>query len=134
MKALRDEKPVPYNAIQFSGREPTIRNDLPEIIGLAEEMGFAHIQIASNGVRLAKSTEYCKNLRDARLRTVYLSFDGVTPEPYIENEGSNSLPLKKKAIENCRNFGPGSIVLVPTLAKGVNDSQIGEIMLRSRKP
>ncbi len=128
MEALRDEKPVPCNAIQFSGGEPTIRNDLPEIIELAEELGFAHSQIASNGIRLAKSTEYCKRLRDATLRTIYLSFDGVTPEPYIENAGFNILPLKKKAIENCRNFGPESIVLVPTLAKGVNDSQVGEIV------
>jgi tetraether lipid synthase len=128
MKTLRDEKPIPCCAIQFSGGEPTIREDLPEIIELAEELGFAQIQIASNGIRLAKSIKYCERLRDATLRTIYLSFDGVTPEPYIENEGFNSLPLKKKAIENCRNFGPESVVLVPTLAKGVNDSQVGGII------
>ncbi len=128
METLRNEKPTPCSAIQFSGGEPTVRDDLPEIIELAEELGFAHIQVASNGVRLANSTEYCKKLRDATLRTIYLSFDGITPEPYIENGGFNSLPLKKKAIENCRNFGPESIVLVPTVAKGVNDSQVGGII------
>jgi 7,8-dihydro-6-hydroxymethylpterin dimethyltransferase len=128
MEALRDQKPVPCSAIQFSGGEPTIRDDLPKIIELAEELGFAHIQIASNGIRLAKSIEYCKRLKNATLRTIYLSFDGITPEPYVENEGFNSLPLKKKAIENCRDFGPESIVLVPTLSKGVNDSQVGGII------
>lgn len=128
MEMLKNEKPVPCCAIQFSGGEPTVRDDLPELIEMAEEMGFAQIQIASNGVRLAKSTEYCKKLKDATLRTVYLSFDGITPEPYIENGGFNALPLKKKAIENCRNCGPESIVLVPTLAKGVNDSQVGGII------
>lgn len=128
IELLRKEKPAPCSAIQFTGGEPTVRDDLPELIELAEELGFAQIQIASNGVRLAKSTEYCKRLKDARLRTVYLSFDGVTPEPYIENVGFNALPVKKKAIENCRNFGPESIVLVPTLAKGVNDSQLGGII------
>lgn len=128
MEALRDEKPAPCYAIQFSGGEPTIRDDLPKIIELAGELGFAQIQIASNGVKLAKSTEYCKRLKDARLHTIYLSFDGVTPEPYIENKGFDALPIKKKAIENCRNFGPESIVLVPTLAKGVNDSQAGDIL------
>jgi len=128
METLRNERPVLCSAIQFSGGEPTVRDDLPEIIKLAEELGFAHIQVASNGVRLANSPEYCKKLKDATLRTIYLSFDGVTPEPYIENGGFNALPLKKKAIENCRSFGPESIVLVPTLAQGVNDSQIGGII------
>jgi uncharacterized radical SAM superfamily Fe-S cluster-containing enzyme len=128
MEALRDEKPVPCSAVQFSGGEPTIRDDLPKIIELAQELGFAHIQIASNGIRLAKSPEYCKSLKDATLRTVYLAFDGITPDPYIETRSFNALPLKKKVIENCRTFGPESIVLVPTLAKGINDSQVGGIL------
>lgn len=84
METLRNEKPVPCSAIQFSGGEPTVRDDLPEIIELAQELGFAHIQLASNGVRLANSPEYCKRLKDATLRTVYLAFDGITPEPYFE--------------------------------------------------
>lgn len=128
MEVLRNERPVPCYAIQFSGGEPTIREDLPEIIELAGELGFLQIQVASNGVRLAKSPEYCKRLKDAGLQTIYLSFDGVTPDPYIETRGFNALPLKKKAIENCRNFGPSSLVLVPILAKGVNDSQVGGIL------
>lgn len=128
METLRNERPVPCSAIQFSGGEPTVRDDLPEIIEMAQELGFAQIQVASNGVRLANSPEYCKKLKDATLRTIYLAFDGVTPDPYIETRGFNALPLKKKAIENCRICGPESIVLVPTLAKGVNDSQIGEII------
>ena len=128
MEALRGQKPIPCCAIQFSGGEPTIRDDLPQIIELAKEMGFSQIQLATNGVRLAKSTEYCRRLKDTGLNTIYLSFDGVTPEPYIENMGFNALPVKKKAIENCRNFGPDSFVLVPTLEKGVNDSQVGDII------
>jgi len=128
METLRNEKPVPCYAIQFSGGEPTVRDDLPEIIELAEELGFLQIQIASNGVKLAKSPEYCKRLKDAGLHTIYLSFDGVTPDPYIKTRGFNALPLKIKAIKNCRDFGPDSLVLVPTLAKKVNDSQVGGII------
>lgn len=128
METLRKERPVPCPAIQFSGGEPTIRNDLPEIIELAEELGFLQIQLASNGIRLAKSPEYCKRLKDAGLQTVYLSFDGTTPDPYIKTRGFNAFPLKKKAIENCRDFGPDSIVLVPTIVKGINDSQVGDIL------
>ena len=128
MEKLREEKPIPCCAIQFSGGEPTVRDDFLEIIKLAEEMGFAHIQAASNGVKIANSPEYCKKLRDSGLHIIYLSFDGVTPEPYIANMGFNALPVKKKAIENCRNCGPENIVLVPTLVNSVNDSQVGDII------
>ncbi|MCZ7361794.1 MAG: hypothetical protein O8C58_00385 [Candidatus Methanoperedens sp.] len=39
--------------------------------------------IATNGIKLAKSLEFCKELAAAGLHTVYLQFDGVTGEPYL---------------------------------------------------
>ncbi|RLG23711.1 radical SAM protein, partial [Methanosarcinales archaeon] len=78
--------------------------------------------------KLAKSVELCKKLRGAGLKTVYLQFDGVTEKPYIIARGHNALPLKLKAIENCRAAGLVSIALVPTVAKGVNDDQLGDII------
>ncbi len=35
--------------IQISGGEPTVRDDLPEIIRMASDKGFSYIQINSNG-------------------------------------------------------------------------------------
>jgi len=52
----------------------------------------------------------------------------VTEEPYIKNRGFNALPIKLKAIENCRKGGLDSVSLVPTLAKGVNDMQVGDMI------
>ena len=86
-----------------------------------------HVQIATNGIRLAKREDLAGDLKAAGLNTVYLAFDGVTPEPYIYNRGKDLLPFKLEAIENCRKAGLG-VVLVPTLIKGVNDDQIGEII------
>ena len=60
--------------------------------------------------------------------TVYLQFDGVTPELYLNARGFNLLPLKTRAIENLRKAGFRSIVLVPVLIKGVNDGQVGDIL------
>ena len=68
-----------------------------------------------------------KQLKEAGCNTIYLAFDGVTPEPYINNRGKDLLPFKLDAIENCRKAGLG-IVLVPTLIKGINDHQVGEII------
>jgi uncharacterized radical SAM superfamily Fe-S cluster-containing enzyme len=126
--ALRAEKPVPCFAVQFSGGEPTLRKDLPDIINLAQSMGFSYIQLATNGMVLAKDLDYCRELKKTVLATIYLQFDGVTPEPYMTTRGFNALPYKLKALENMRNTGLNNVMLVPTLVKGVNDAQVGDII------
>jgi uncharacterized radical SAM superfamily Fe-S cluster-containing enzyme len=121
MKMLREEKPVPAPAVQFSGGEPTMRDDLPEIIWKAKEMGFSQVQIATNGIKLAKDINYVQELKDVGLSTVYLHFDGVT------RETNQILPSSLKAVENCKEIGLG-VVLVPTIINGRNDHEIGAIL------
>ena len=128
MQILRDQRPVPCSAIQFSGGEPTMRDDLPEIVALARQLGFSQIQVATNGMKLASSPNLCGDLVRNGLTTIYLQFDGVTSEPYKTLRGRDLLPMKHRAIENLREAKLMSIVLVPTLAKGVNDCQIGDIV------
>ncbi|MGC9516788.1 MAG: tetraether lipid synthase Tes [Methanomicrobiales archaeon] len=127
LRNLRDNEPVGAPAIQYAGGEPTVRKDIVDLIKLAKEEGFSHTQIATNGIKLAKNPEMVKELKKAGLNTVYLQFDGITEEPYINNRGRNILPIKLEAIENCRKEGLG-IVLVPTIVKGVNEDQIGDII------
>ncbi|MGD0422803.1 MAG: radical SAM protein, partial [Candidatus Bathyarchaeia archaeon] len=43
VKVLRAERPVPGNAIQITGGEPTLRNDLEEIVKICREEGVEHI-------------------------------------------------------------------------------------------
>jgi len=128
LENLMVNKPVIPPAIQYSGGEPTVREDLAELVQMAEEMGFMHVEINTNGIRMAQSPEYCRELKKAGTSTVYLQFDGVTPEPYINARGFNLLPLKIKAIENLHQAGLNSIVLVPVLIKGVNEGQVGDIL------
>ncbi len=121
------QKPVRCWAVMFSGGEPTVRDDLPDMIRMAHEKQF-YTLIATNGKRLAEDKAFCKQVVDAGLDTVYLQFDGVTPEPYETVRGFNALPLKLNAIENLRGLGFDNVVLVPTLIKGTNDSQVGGII------
>ena len=124
LRNLRDNQPVPTPAIQYAGGEPTVRKDIVELVKLAKEEGFSHTQIATNGIMLAKKPGFAQELKDAGLNTVYLQFDGVTEEPYIQARNKNLLPIKLEAIENCRKVDLG-IVLVPTLVKGINHDQTG---------
>ncbi len=125
---LRSNRPVPTDALQFSGGEPTIREDLPELVKMAKELGFKHVEVNTNGLRLAASVDYCRTLRDAGVSTVYLQFDGVTPDVYRFTRGVDLIEVKNKVLENCREAGLHSIVLVCTLVKGVNDHQLGDIV------
>jgi uncharacterized radical SAM superfamily Fe-S cluster-containing enzyme len=128
LKNLRKNDPVPATALQFSGGEPTIRNDLLELIQKAKEVGFRHVEINTNGIRLAQSVDFCKKLKEAGVSTIYLQFDGLTSDVYKFIRGIDLLEKKMKAIENCRKAGIHSLVLVVTLVKGVNDSQLGDII------
>jgi len=127
LENLRENKPVKPPALQFSGGEPTIRKDLTELIVKAKELGFHHVEVNTNGLRLANDPEFAQQLVDAGLSTIYLQFDGLTSEVYEFTRGVDLLDIKMKAIENCRKAGL-SIVLVVTLVKGVNDHQLGDII------
>lgn len=104
-----------------------MRDDLPLIINLAREMGFEHIQVNTNGLRIAEDTEYLKNLKQSGASLIYLQFDGFTDDVYQSIRGKNLLKYKFKTIENCAKVKLG-VMLVPTLISGVNDDQIGELI------
>ncbi|MEM2465365.1 MAG: radical SAM protein [Candidatus Bathyarchaeia archaeon] len=125
---LRNNRPVPADALQLSGGEPTVRGDLPEIIKMAKEIGFKHVEVNTNGLRMASDPDFCRTLEEAGISTVYLQFDGVTPDVYKFTRGVDLVEVKRKAIENCRRAGIDSIVLVCTLIRGVNDGQVGDII------
>jgi uncharacterized radical SAM superfamily Fe-S cluster-containing enzyme len=113
--------------IHLSGGEPTVRDDLPEIIKMAKDMGFPYIQLNTNGLRLAQDPEYVKALKESGLSSVFMQFDGTRAEIYRRLRGRDLLGIKVKAIENCGNNKLG-VVLVPTIVPGVNSGNIGEIV------
>jgi len=128
LENLRATKPVPATALQFSGGEPTIRKDLFDFVRKAKELGFRHVEVNTNGLRISQSVEYARELKAAGISTIYLQFDGLTPDVYKFIRGLDLLDIKMKAIENLRQAGFQSVVLVVTLVKGVNDSQLGDII------
>lgn len=116
----------PFN-IQLSGGEPTIRNDLPEIIRRGKQKGFSYIQLNTNGIRISCEPEYIHELKSAGLDCVFLQFDGMREEPYQKLRGKPLLEMKQKAIDHCKKAGIG-VVLVPTIARDVNLSEAGAIL------
>jgi uncharacterized radical SAM superfamily Fe-S cluster-containing enzyme len=113
--------------LQLSGGEPTLRDDLPEIIETARKIGFSFIQVNSNGIRLSSDKNYVRRLQSAGLSSVFLQFDGVDDEIYSSMRGRALLEQKLKAVVNSGEAGLG-VVLVPTLVKGVNTDSVGAIV------
>jgi uncharacterized radical SAM superfamily Fe-S cluster-containing enzyme len=113
--------------IQLSGGEPTLRDDLPQIVALGRKTGFSHFLINTNGVRIAQDIDYLRRLKDNGAGTIYLQFDGVGDDVYHSIRGQNLLDIKKQAIENCARVNIG-VVLVPTIVPGINDRQLGDII------
>jgi len=120
-----DQPPV---CAMYVGGEPTVRDDLPEILAMTKDLGYYQIQVASNGIRFAKDIDYLQTCIDAGMNAIYFQFDGVSPEVYQTMRGANIWPLKQKLIENCRELNFHNVCLVPTIAKGINDDQIPQIV------
>jgi hypothetical protein len=116
----------PFN-IQLSGGEPTVRDDLPQLVERVRSLGFGFVQLNTNGLRLAADAAYAGALKRAGLGCVFLQFDGVTDDVYRRVRGRALVETKLAAIRNCRESQLG-VVLVPTLVPGVNIWEIGEIL------
>ena len=113
--------------VQLSGGEPTVRDDLPEIVASALKAGCENIQLNTNGLRLGADKAYTRALADAGLSFVFLQFDGTTDTIYKKIRGRPLIDQKIAAIETCGDNLLG-VTLVPTVIPGVNDLNIGQIV------
>ncbi|MCU7495317.1 MAG: radical SAM protein [Ignavibacteria bacterium] len=91
--------------IDFSGGEPTLRKDLPELISYAKEKGFRRICIITNGTRTSKS-DYLKSLMEAGLNEILISLHGHKAEVHDELvEAKGSFNKMLSTLENCVQSG-----------------------------
>ena len=118
--------------IQLTGGEPTLREDIVEIVKLLRSLGVRHIQLNTHGIKFAslylfkgedEAVTYAKQLREAGVNTVYMSFDGVSPKANVKNHWE--VPF---IFEVFRKAGMTSVVLVPTVIKGMNTHELGDIL------
>ncbi|MDR2181013.1 MAG: radical SAM protein [Synergistaceae bacterium] len=118
--------------IQLSGGEPTVRDDLPEIVSMGREKGFEYIQLNTNGRRIAREEGYARLLRESGVSVAFLQFDGLREETYRvlrgdPPRGERQFAEKLNAVENCRKARL-PVTLVPTLVKNVNFDEIGAMI------
>ena len=116
-----------FCSVQLSGGEPTLRDDLPEIIRLGKELGVIHLQVNTNGIRIAEDPEFLRAMKVAGLDLIYLQFDGTDDSIYQTIRGRDMMQIKRRAIQNCAAVGIG-VLLVPVVIPGANLHRLDEIV------
>ena len=105
--------------IRFTGGEPTLRDDLCELI--SEGVAAGHrVSIMTNGLKLADK-DYCKKLKDAGLKFVCISMNGADDDTiYRKMDQMNCAEAKMTALRNIAEFG-FFVNINCIVAKGIND-------------
>ncbi len=117
-----DPRPV----VQLFGGEPTMREDLFEIIEMARDNGL-DVRIVTNGLKLA-DPEYCKRICEAKVH-VLLAFDGRDPEIYARLRKNPSAYQKKvRALENLKKYSQHKNTIMCCVAQNVNDKHMRDLI------
>lgn len=112
--------------VQFSGGEPTIHPDILTMLKMARDRKIPVVMLNTNGIRIATDDKFVQGLKDAK-PTIYLQFDGFERQTHEALRGADLLKLKLKALDRCK-AAKLDVVLVPTIERGVNDKEIGDIV------
>ena len=115
----------PPPAVQLFGGEPTVRDDLFDIIALARSYGLS-TRVVTNGLKLADE-DYCRRLIESKA-TILIAYDGANPETYRFLRGSaKALDLKHKALDNIGRIGGAKVTLMTLAARGFNDHELPDL-------
>ncbi|MFA6133751.1 MAG: radical SAM protein [Phycisphaerae bacterium] len=115
----------PQPVVQLFGGEPTMREDLLEIIAIAKKNGLRP-HVVTNGLRLADE-EYCRKLCEAKV-PMRFAFDGRSADIYERLRNNRGAYDKKmKALENLKKHSRRRHAIIACAAWGINDHLIGDM-------
>lgn len=116
------------DVVQISGGEPTIHPNFFEIMDLAKTKPIKHLMLNTNGIRIANDEGFAEKLAtympDFEL---YLQWDSSRSSVLQALRGKDLTDVRLKAIEKLNRLNL-STTLVVTVQKGLNDSEMGEII------
>jgi uncharacterized radical SAM superfamily Fe-S cluster-containing enzyme len=123
------------DVVQISGGEPTLHPQFFEILAAARRRPIRHLMVNTNGVRVANEDGFAERLAELGAGfELYLQWDSQRADVLQRLRGVDLTGVRRRALErlNALNL---STTLVVTVARGVNDDEIGEIVdFASRQP
>ena len=116
------------DVVQVSGGEPTLHPDFFAILDAAKARPIRHLMVNTNGIRIAEDADFARRLAAYEPGfEIYLQFDSLRREPLMALRGADLRGIRQRALDRLDEHGI-STTLVVTLARGVNDDEIGEIV------
>lgn len=123
------------DVVQISGGEPTIHPDFFAILDAAKRRPIRHLMLNTNGLRIANEPGFAEKLAAYQPGfEVYLQFDSFEEGALKALRGADLRRIRERAIERLNEAGL-STTLVMTVARGVNDHEVGKVVEdASRQP
>jgi uncharacterized radical SAM superfamily Fe-S cluster-containing enzyme len=109
--------------INITGGEPTQHPQFERLIERCAEEGIHRITVSTHGLRFLKDERILERLAKLGARIV-LSFDSFKPETNQHMLGGNFLDAKMRVLELLEKYQVET-TLLPVLARGVNDDEVG---------
>ena len=91
---LNDLKKIGVRFIDFTGGEPLLNKDLPQILSYAKKLGF-FVKLSTNGILYPEKADELKDLASR----IYISFDTISKDDYIQIRGIDGYNKVIESIE-----------------------------------
>ncbi len=112
--------------LRLTGGEPTLRKDLPELVGMLSEIpGIQDIALTTNGHFLVDQAE---PLARAGLRRINISLDSLRPERFARLTRGGDLARVLRGIEAAHQAGLRPVKINAVLLKGENEDEVEELV------
>jgi cyclic pyranopterin phosphate synthase len=111
-------------SVRFTGGEPLLRKELPEMVAVAKRLGVEDVAITTNATLLKRRLS---ELLAAGLDRVNISLDAVSPEVFRVATGGGNFKQVWEGITTLLELGLHPVKLNAVVMRGVNDSEISKL-------
>lgn len=108
-------------SVRFTGGEPLLRRELPEMIALAKKHGVPDIAMTTNASLLARRLP---DLLEAGLGRINVSLDAADAEAFREATGGGTIAQVWDGIHAAEQAGMTPIKINAVVVRGINDEQL----------
>jgi len=112
--------------INITGGEPTLHPQLPQLIRMCHDAGIHRITVSSHGLTFINNEALLEQLAELNTRMV-LSFDSFNDDVNDRMIGAKVLKAKLKILDLFDKYDIDT-TLIPVIAKGVNDNELGMLL------